>query len=161
MNDVSKQQLGSAEQIGRELKLAFDAMSSPDNAGQDILELAPVAFKNRLATHNLDNLRLDIAQQLEQQKADGQLLGGTFACTACSTLVYAGIVVLLGASVILSGGMSIPAVLAASGYSISGLAVVISALTGVTTGAVTALLTVAGTTLGVLVIGLCEAMGKC
>jgi hypothetical protein len=75
--------------------------------------------------------------------------------------MYFGIAALLGASIILSGGMSIPAVMAASGYSMSGLAVVISAMTGVSVGAVTALLAAAGTTLGLLVLGLCEAIGWC
>jgi hypothetical protein len=57
--------------------------------------------------------------------------------------------------------MSIPAVLAASAYSMSGLAVVISAMTGVSVGAVTALLGAGGTTLSIVCLGLCEAMGAC
>lgn len=161
MNTVSPQALATAKQIGEEINATFNSFSSENNNNQDIIELAPISFKNRLKNHDISKLRQDITQQLALQKADSPLLGGAFACSACTVLVYAGIVAALGATIILSGGMSIPAVLAASGYSASGLAVVLSAMTGVSTGAIVAMLNIGGTTLGVLVVGLCEAMGNC
>lgn len=161
MTEVSQEKLALAEKIGQEVQAAFDKMASPENATKDALTLAPQSFQERLAGYDVSQLRQEIGQQLEQHNAERQLLGGSFACSVCTTLLYAAIVAALGATIIVSGGMSIPAVLAASGYSMSGLAVVISAITGVSTGAITAMLTAGGTTLGVLVIGLCEAMGKC
>ena len=89
------------------------------------------------------------------------LLGGAFKCKLCTTGVFVGIALAIGGSIILSGGMSIPAVLAASAYSVSGLAAVIAAMTGLTTGAVTALLVMAGMTLSLLCLGLCEKMKAC
>jgi len=161
MTLVSGDKLISARAIGEEIKAALEASRLPENSGRDVLELAPVSFQSRLAEFNVSKLSAEIAQELEKKKSGEPLLGSMFGCSVCTTLTYAGIVALLGASVIVSGGMSIPAVLAASGYSMAGLATVISAMTGVSAGAVSALLSVAGASLGLVVIGLCEAMGCC
>ncbi|GAB1263695.1 hypothetical protein [Aurantivibrio infirmus] len=161
MTDVSDQQLSQAQQIGQEIREAFEALKRPENKGRDVFELAPKSFQDRLSDAEESKLKSDIAQEVEKHNEKSKLLGGSFGCSVCTTLTYSALVAALGASVIASGGMSIPAVLAASGYSMAGLATVIAALTGVSAGAITAMLTGAGVTLGVLVIGLCEAMGHC
>lgn len=81
-------------------------------------------------------------------------MASKFWCDIYVTGMYVGIAAIIGGSIILSGGLSMPAVLAASGYSMSGLAVVISAMSGVSTGAVTAILTASSMTLAILVLGL-------
>jgi len=161
MSDVSEQDLKKAKQIGKEMQEAFAAMKRPENKGKDVFQLAPLSFQERLRDFDETKLRSDIAKEIEKHNENAAVLGGSFACSVCTTLTYSGVVALLGASIILSGGMSIPAVLAASGYSMAGLATVIAALTGVSAGAITAMLSIAGATLAVLVVGLCEAMGHC
>jgi hypothetical protein len=167
---VSEEKVAEAKAIGAEIRTAMEvvrssgtmnARASSSNApASSFMEHAPDTLKVRLAGRDLQALEREGAQ-LGATGAAGGLLRSAFGCGVCTTGMYVGIAALLGASIILSGGMSIPAVLAASGYSMSGLAVVISAMTGVSAGAVTALLTAAGTTLGLVVLGLCEAIGWC
>lgn len=161
MTDLLDARLQLAKEIGREISATLHAAHLPKFSGHDIYELTPDSFKARLKQHDVPKLRVDFAREIEEQRDDELLFGSAFGCSLCTTLTYTGLVAALGASVVLSGGMSIPAVLAASGYSVTGLATIISAMTGVTVGAVTAMLTAAGTTLGLVVIGLCEAMGAC
>lgn len=161
MSDAKEPNLKQAQQIGKEMQEVFEALKRPENKGKDVFQLAPLSFQERLKDFDEEKLKNDIAEEVGKHNENAAVLGGSFGCSVCTTVTYGGIVIALGASVILSGGMSIPAVLAASGYSMAGLATVISALTGVSAGAITAMLSIAGTTLGVLVVGLCEAMGHC
>ena len=155
------QNLELAKNIGEEMRIALERSHAPGNMGKDITSLAPDYLRDRLKELNIDKIRAEVADAYKEKYQGNQPLGSAFGCGVCTTLTYSGLVILIGGTIILSGGMSIPAVLAASGYSTAGLATVISAMTGVTTGAISAMLTAGGATIGLLVIGLCEAMGSC
>ncbi|WP_434355518.1 hypothetical protein NF212_10935 [Parasalinivibrio latis] len=159
MKEVTEETLAMAKSIGSEIDEALNAHQAPENRGRDILDLTPDSFRQRLTGVPVEELQEEVSQEYAAQNTP--LMKSKFSCAACTTLTYAGIVAAVGATVIVSGGMSIAAVLAASGYSVAGLATIISAMTGVSVGAVTAMLSVSGVTLSVLVIGLCEKMGKC
>lgn len=164
MSDVSAAKKSEAEAIGKEIlatiKAAKAATSAPGaEPVERLMQHAPPSLKQRLAGRDLSALSVNADPAAGPDQ--GGLLQGGFKCTLCTTGLVVGIAAALGGSIILSGGMSIPAVLAASAYSMSGLAVVISAMTGVSVGAVTALLGVAGTSLSLVCLGLCEAMGAC
>jgi hypothetical protein len=164
MSDVSEAKKSEAQAIGKEILAAIQAAKAvPSNPGAEPVQLlmqhAPSSLQQRLAGRNLSALSVQADPTAGIDQAG--LMKGAFKCTLCTTGLMVGIAAALGGSIILSGGMSIPAVLAASAYSMSGLAVVIAAMTGVSVGAVTALLGVAGTTLSIVCLGLCEAMGAC
>lgn len=150
-----------ARTLGVELEMAINKSHQLENRGKPVEDLASSYLKQQLINIDLDAVRTEVADAYAEKNKGQPVFGGAFGCSLCTTLTYSGLVILIGGSIILSGGMSIPAVLAASGYSVAGLATVISALTGVTTGAVTAMITASGATVGLIVIGLCEAMGAC
>ena len=155
------QTLELAKSLGEEIRYTLKRSHEPQHMGKEITSLASVAFKKQLQKVNLDKVRGEVADAFQEKYQGNQPLGSAFGCATCTTLTYSGLVILIGGTIIVSGGMSIPAVLAASGYSTAGLATVISAMTGVSTGAISAMLTASGATIGLLVIGLCEAMGAC
>jgi hypothetical protein len=164
MSDVSEAKKSEAEAIGKEILAAIQAAkAAPAGPGAEpvaqLMQHAPSSLRQRLSGRDLSALSIQADPTAEADQPG--LMKGPFKCTLCTTGLMVGIAAALGGSIILSGGMSIPAVLAASAYSMSGLAVVISALTGVSVGAVTALLGVAGTSLSIVCLGLCEAMGAC
>jgi hypothetical protein len=164
MSDVSDAKKAEAEAIGKEILAAIQAAkATPSSPGAEpvaqLMQHAPSSLQQRLSGRDLT--ALGIHADPTAGAAPGGLMKGAFKCTLCTTGLMIGIAAALGGSIILSGGMSIPAVLAASAYSMSGLAVVISAMTGVSVGAVTALLGAGGTTLSIVCLGLCEAMGAC
>lgn len=164
MTEVAESQTTEAEVIGKEILAAIQAAKSSETVHkvgsvEHLMEHASPSLKKRLAGRDLTALNVDDTDFPKGKEPE--LLEGRFKCTVCTTGLTLGIAAALGGGIILTGGMSIPAVLAASAYSMSGLAVVISAMTGVSVGAVTALLTAAGTTLSIVCLGLCEAMGAC
>ncbi len=172
--EVPEEKIEEARAIGEEIRKAIEAaeqsgaplMAAPANTDADA---AQISFTSYLPENIIDLMGDQDLTALEAQGAEfctlkaneSGLMTSKFGCSLCTTGLYFGIAALIGGAVVLSGGMSIPAVLAASGYSLSGLAVVISAMTGVSVGAVTAIIGGAQITLGLAVLGLCEAMGKC
>jgi len=170
--EVPQEKIEEAKKIGSEILSVIEKLSQPQ---QPLMGASKVANQEQTFASFLPDSIKDRfeGQDISQLEAEGQsfcaisnddkpaLLGSKFGCSVCTTGLYFGIAAIIGGGAILTGGMSIAAVAAAAGYSTTGLAVVISALTGLSTGAVSAIMTGAGITLGVLVLGLCEKMGKC
>lgn len=158
----SEPNVKAALKMGEGIRDALAMSHTPQGRDREIVSLLPIQLQAQFAKINLAKVRVDLAESYERRCAHKRMpLSSALGCSCCTTLIYASVVALIGLSISASDGVSIPAVLAASGYSIVGLATVISALTGATVGAVTGLLTARGATLGLVVIGLCEAMGAC
>lgn len=169
VNQVSEEKIAEAKSIGKDIFHAMNAMErqqAPLGAVQGMSLSSFTDFltddlKNRLKNQDIAALEARGAEFCSIKANESGLMTSKFGCAACTTGLYIGIAALIGGAVVLTGGLSIAAVAAASGYSVSGLAVVISAMTGVSTGAVSAIIGAGQVTLGVVVVGLCESMGKC
>lgn len=169
ITEISETKINEAKAIGSEIfgamqKINTQTMSPTTSNEAESSRLTDFLSKDlaaKLKHHDLEALEAQGAEFCTLKSEKSGLMTSKFGCAACTTGLYIGIAALIGGAVVLTGGMSIAAVAAASGYSISGLAVVISAMTGVSVGAVSAIIGAGQVTLGVVVIGLCEAMDKC
>ncbi|MEZ5691004.1 MAG: hypothetical protein R3D71_04995 [Rickettsiales bacterium] len=169
--NISQEKIADAEFIGKEIMKAMEAVrdkqklmmasdgnvqgippSIADNLSDDI--------KKRLTGYDIEVLEKEGSEICALGAKEG-LLTSKFGCGCCTAGFYIGLAAIIGGAIILSAGMSIPAVLAASGYSMSGLATVLAAMTGVEVGAISLMLTAAKATLGLIALGICEKMGWC
>lgn len=159
--EVSEEKIAEAKAIGNEIQIAIEKMQQQSTSQNSFADIISSNITDKIQSQDIQSLEAQGAEFCTLKPAEAGLMTSKVGCALCTTGLYVGIAALIGGAVVLTGGMSIAAVAAASGYSMAGLSVVISAMTGISTGAVTAIIGAGQVSLGIVVLGLCEAMGKC